>query len=136
MPGSGGPPTPAAGTPSTSASQIGAPAGAGLRRSPDPRHRPRPARAGQSRSRAAAVPRPPRPARSCAPSISAGMAPLAGAGQRTPLQTGGQPGAAQVRRGVTAAISNWPAAPAAGQPQQARPPPPVAGGLAPFSHYF
>ena len=53
------------------------------------------------------------------------------------LADGGQPGAArvaQVRRGVTAAISNWPAAPAAGQPQQARPP--VAGGLAPFSHYF
>ena len=48
--------------------------------------------------RAAAVPRPPRrarrrprparPARSCAPSISAGMAPLAGARQWTPLQTG------------------------------------------------
>ena len=98
---------------------------------------PRPARAGQSRPRAAAVPRLPRPARSCMPSISAGMAHLAGAGQRTTLQTGGQPGAActaQVRRGVTAAISNWPAASAAGQPQQARPP--VAGGLAPFSHYF
>ena len=53
------------------------------------RRRPRPARAGLSRSRVAvAGPRPPRPARSCAPSISAGMAPLAGAGQRTPLQTG------------------------------------------------
>ena len=85
------------------------------------RRRPRPARAGQSRSRATAVPRPLRPAGSCTPSISAGMAPLAGASQRTPLQTGGQPGAAraaQVRRGVTAAISIWPAAPAAGQPQQ------------------
>ena len=101
------------------------------------RRRPRPARAGQSRSRATAVPRPLRPAGSCTPSISAGMAPLAGASQRTPLQTGGQPGAAraaQVRRGVTAAISIWPAAPAAGQPQQVWPL--VAGGLAPFSHYF
>ena len=86
------------------------------------RRRPRPARVGQSRSLAAAVPRPPQPARSCTPSISAGMAPLAGAGQWTPLQMGGQPvaaRAAQVRRGVTAAISIWPAAPAAGQPQQA-----------------
>ena len=52
------------------------------------RHRPRPARVGRSRSRAAAVSRPPRPARPSAPSISAGVAPLAGAGQRTPLQTG------------------------------------------------
>ena len=49
----------------------------------------------------------------------------------------GQPGAARaapVRRGVTETILNWPAAPAAGQPKQARAP--VAGGLAPFSHYF
>ena len=86
---------------------------------------PLPFQRGARGCRAAAVPRPLRRARLCAPSISAGMAPLAGTGQRTPLQTGGQLGAAraaQVRRGVTAAISNWPAAPAAGQPQQARPP--------------
>ena len=97
VPGCGGLPTPSDGGPSTSAGQSGA----------------------------VAVPRPPRPARSCAPSISSGMAPLADARQRTPLQTGIQPGAAraaQVRWGVTAAISNWPATPAAGQPQQARPP--------------
>ena len=58
-------------------------------------------------------------------------------GRPDTLADGGQPGtarAAPVRRGVTAAISNWPAAPAAGQPKQVRAP--VAGGLAPFSHYF
>ena len=102
VPGSGGPPTPAAGTPSTSAGQSGAPARAGLRRSPDP-----------CGGRAVNLGRP------------------------DTLADGGQPGAARaapVRWGVTAAISNWPAAPAAGQPKQARAP--VAGGLAPFSHYF
>ena len=99
-------PDPAAGAPSTSAGQIGAPAGAGLRRSPDPRGWRAVDLGGAVAGRGGP---PPRPARSCAPSISAGMAPLAGAGQRTPLQTGGQPGAAraaQVRRGVTAAISS------------------------------
>ena len=100
--------------------------------------RPWPARAGHSRSRAAAVPRPPRPARSCAPSISAGMAPLAGAGQLTPLQTGGQPGAAraaQVRRGVTAATSNWPPhLPRASRSK--RDPPPLPAALPHFHTTF
>ena len=93
VPGSGGPPTPAAGALSTSAGQIGAPAGAGLRRSPEPtrmaRRRPQPARAGQSRSRATAVPRPPRPARSCAPSISAGDGTPGRRRAEDTLQTGG-----------------------------------------------
>ena len=103
-----------------------APVGAGQRRSPDPRggravDLSRPERG----SRGLGPRRSPDPHGRGAPSISAGMAPLAGAGQRTPLQMEGQPGtarAAQVRRGVTAAISNWPAPPAVGQPQQARPP--------------
>ena len=155
LPGCGSPPSPAAGASSTSAGLSGAPAGAGQWWSPRPpqpaRRRPRPARAG--RQRVPGCGGPPTPTAG-APSTSAGQsgAPARAGlrwslnqrgrravdlGRPDTLADGGQPGAARaapVRRGVTAAISNWPAAPAAGQPKQARAP--VAGGLAPFSHYF
>ena len=126
--GSGGPPTPAAGAPSTSAGQSGAPARAGLRWSLTPADGVPSTSAGQSREPAHAR-------RRRSPNPCGGRA--VDLGRPDTLADGGQPGAARaapVRRGVTAAISNWPAAPAAGQPKQARAP--VAGGLAPFSHYF
>ena len=158
LPGCGSPPSPAAGASSTSAGLSGAPAGAGQWWSPRPpqpaRRRPRPTRAG--RQRVPGCGGPPTPTAG-APSTSAGQsgAPARAGlrwslnprgrravdlGRPDTLADGGQPGAARaaraapVRRGVTAAISNWPAAPAAGQLKQARAP--VAGGLAPFSHYF
>ena len=121
-------PTPAAGAPSTSAGQSGAPARAGLRWSLTPADGVPSTSAGQSRAPAHAR-------RRRSPNPCGGRA--VDLGRPDTLADGGQPGAARaapVWRGVTAAISNWPAAPAAGQPKQARTP--VAGGLAPFSHYF
>ena len=121
-------PTPAAGAPSTSAGQSGAPACARLRWSLTPADGVPSTSAGQSRTPAHAR-------RRRSPNPCGGRA--VDLGRPDTLADGGQPGAARaapVRRGVTAAISNWPAAPAAGQPKRARAP--VAGGLAPFSHYF
>ena len=146
-------PTPAAGASSTSAGLSGAPAGGGQWWYPDPRSRRafdlgRPER-GASACRAAVVPdprglravdlgRPEQGARTC--QAAAVTQPLRACRRpwparhpcrRVPARRSPRgPSAA----GVTAAISNWPAAPAAGQPKQARAP--VAGGLAPFSHYF
>ena len=114
-------PTPAAGASSTSAGQSGAPARAGLRWSLTPADGVPSTSAGQSRAPAHAR-------RRRSPNPCGGRA--VDLGRPDTLADGGQP----VRRGMTAAISNWPAAPAAGQPKQARAP--VAGGLAPFSHYF
>ena len=114
--------------PSTSAGQSRAPARAGLRWSLTPADSVPSTSAGQSRAPAHAR-------RRRSPNRCGGRA--VDLGRPDTLADRGQPGAARaapVRRGVTAAISNWPAAPAAGQPKQARAP--VAGGLAPFSHYF
>ena len=125
VPGCGGPPTPTAGAPSTSAGQSGAPARAGLRWSLTPADGMPWTSAGQSRPPAHA-----RPRRS--PDPCGGRA--VDLGWPDTLADGGQPGAARaapVRRGVTASISNWPAAPTAGQPKQARAP----VGLAPFSTF-
>ena len=121
-------PTPAAGASSTSAGLSGAPARAGLRWSLTPADGVPSTSAGQSRAPAHAR-------RQRSPNPCGGRA--IDLGRPDTLADGGQPGAARtapVRRGVTTAISNWPAAPAAGQSKQARAP--VAGGLAPFSHYF
>ena len=146
VPGCGSPPTPVAGASSTSAGLSGAPAGAGQWWSPNPRSR----RAvdlgrpewGASACRAAVVPdprgrravdlgRPEQGAPTC--QAAAVPRPLRRARRqprlaRHPCRRGpaGAARAAPVRRGMTAAISNWPAAPAAGQPKQARPPSPAA----------
>ena len=126
VPGCGSPPTPAAGASSTSAGLSGAPAGAGLRWSPDPHSRRavdlgQPERApGRAGLRWSLTPA------DGVPSTSAGQsrAPAHARPRRSPdpcggravdlgwpdtLADGGQPGAARassVRRGVTAAISN------------------------------
>ena len=128
VPGCGSPPTPAAGALSTSAGLSGVPAGAGQWWSLTPADGAPSTSAGQSRAPPHA-----RPRRS--PDPCGGRAVTSAC--KDTLADRGQPGAAHaapVRWGVTTAISNWLAAPAAGQPKQAWAP--VAGSLAPFSHYF